>query len=110
VRSSTLTSRRSAGVQALIEIRIRPPTRRTIEGFRRWVGALPETLGVFVTSGNEDFLIHVAVPDNESLYAFVIDMLTERTEIADVRISVIHEYLRNDHVEPVTAPIRQRGR
>jgi DNA-binding Lrp family transcriptional regulator len=53
---------------------------------------------LFVTSGAEDFLVHVAVPDNESLYAFVIDRLTERAEIADVRTSVVYEHLRNEQV------------
>ena len=82
-------------VQAMIAVRIRPPSRRNIEGFRNWVSALPDTLGVFVTSGNEDFLVHVAVPDNDSLYAFVIDRLTERPEVADVRTSVVYEHIRN---------------
>src|ERR1700710_1777072 len=62
-------------VQALIAVRIRPPSRRNIDAFRDWVSRLPETLGVFVTAGSEDFLVHVAVADNESLYAFVIDRL-----------------------------------
>jgi DNA-binding Lrp family transcriptional regulator len=87
-------------VQALISVRIRPPSRRNIEGFRDWVSALPETVGVFVVSGTEDFLIHVAVQDNDRLYAFVIDRLTQRPEIADVRTSVVYEHLRNHHVTP----------
>ncbi len=89
-------------VQALIAVRIRPPSRQNIEAFRNWVTALPDTLGVFVTTGTEDFLIHVAVPDNESLYAFVIDKLTERAHVADVRTSVVYEHLRNDRIGPVT--------
>jgi DNA-binding Lrp family transcriptional regulator len=88
-------------VQALIAVRIRPPSRRTIESFRNWVSQLPETISVFVVSGTEDFLIHVAVPDNDSLYAFVIDRLTERPEIADVRTSVVYEHLRNHAIAPV---------
>ncbi|HZE33319.1 MAG TPA: Lrp/AsnC family transcriptional regulator [Actinoallomurus sp.] len=87
-------------VQALIAVRIRPPSRRNIEGFRDWVSTLPETVGVFVVSGNEDFLIHVAVEDNDRLYAFVIDRLTQRPEIADVRTSVVYEHLRNHGVTP----------
>src|SRR6478609_10805726 len=51
-------------VQALIAVRVRPPTRRNIEAFRDWARQLPETVGVFVTAGTEDFLVHVAVPDN----------------------------------------------
>lgn len=90
-------------VQALIAVRVRPPSRRVIEAFRQWAAALPETLGVFVTSGTEDFLIHVAVPDNDALYALVIDRFTERAEIADVRTSVVYEHLRNDRIGPVAS-------
>ena len=64
------------------------------------MSALPETIGVFVVSGDEDFLIHVAVADNQDLYAFVIDRLTQRPEVADVRTSVVYEHLRNPRVAP----------
>jgi DNA-binding Lrp family transcriptional regulator len=86
-------------VQALIAVRIRPPSRSTIEAFRDWVQELPETVGVFVVSGGDDFLIHVAVPDTDSLYAFVIDRLTERPELADVRTSVVYEHLQRSVIE-----------
>jgi DNA-binding Lrp family transcriptional regulator len=89
-------------VQALIAVRIRPPSRRNIDAFRNWVSALPDTIGVFVVTGGEDFLIHVAVADNENLYAFVIDRLTERPEVADVRTSVVYEHLRNTAIAPVS--------
>ncbi len=86
-------------VQALIAVRIRPPSRQNIEGFRDWAQQLPETVGVFVVSGGEDFLIHVAVPHTDALYAFVIDRLTERPEVADVRTSVVYEHLRRFALE-----------
>ncbi|SNY05913.1 Lrp/AsnC family transcriptional regulator [Paractinoplanes atraurantiacus] len=88
-------------VQALIAVRIRPPSRRNIEAFREWVSALPDTLGVYVTTGSEDFIVHVAVPDNDSLYAFVIDRLTERPEVADVRTSIVYEHIRNNRIAPM---------
>ena len=87
-------------VQALIAVRIRPPSRSTIEAFRDWVSALPEVLGLFVTSGTEDFLVHVGVADTDGLYAFVIDRLTGRREVADVRTSVVYEHLRTRVVPP----------
>lgn len=93
-------------IQALVAIRVRPPTRANIEGFREWAARLPEVLGVFVTSGSEDFLLHVAVPDTDHLYAFVIDRLTERAEIADVRTSIVYEHIRPSTVLPVS----RRGR
>jgi DNA-binding Lrp family transcriptional regulator len=88
------------GVQALIAVRIRPPSRRNIEGFRNWIAQLPETIGVFVVSGAEDFLVHIAVRDNQDLYAFVIDRLTERPEVADVRTSVVYEHLHKTQITP----------
>jgi DNA-binding Lrp family transcriptional regulator len=91
-------------VQALVAVQIRPPTRANIDGFRTWVIDLPETIGVFVVSGSEDFLIHVAVPDNDALYAFVIDRLTQRPEIADVRTSVVYEHLSKRRVDPIAPP------
>ncbi|HEY0247985.1 MAG TPA: Lrp/AsnC family transcriptional regulator [Gryllotalpicola sp.] len=87
-------------VQALIAVRVRPPSRAVIEAFRDWVTTLPETLGVFVTTGDQDFIVHVAVPDNDALYAFVIDKLTSRAEIADVRTSVVYEHLRRKEITP----------
>ncbi len=87
-------------VQALIAIRIRPPSRRHIEAYREWVSKLPDTLGRYVTTGTEDFIIHVAVPDNESLYTFVTDRLTERPEVADVRTSIVYEHIRNNRIRP----------
>jgi DNA-binding Lrp family transcriptional regulator len=89
-------------VQAMIAVRIRPPKRSVIEAFRDWATSLPETVGVFVVSGLEDFLLHVAVADNDGLYAFVIDRLTQRPEVADVRTSVVYEHIRNPYVRPVT--------
>jgi len=77
-----------------------------IEAFRDWVTSLPQTLGVFVTTGAEDFIIHVAVADNDDLYAFVIDELTQRREVVDVRTSVVYEHIRSAHMAP--APHRFR--
>lgn len=94
-------------VQALIAVRIRPPARERIEAFRDFAARLAETAGVFVVSGGEDFLIHVAVPDTNALYAFVIDRLTERPEVADVRTSIVYEHLRRPVLEPLPTTQQQ---
>ncbi|GAA3464573.1 hypothetical protein J2S66_001751 [Saccharothrix longispora] len=44
------------------------------------------------------------MPDNESLYTFVVDRLTERVEVADVRTSVVYQHLRNDRITPLHRP------
>ncbi|MEU6343694.1 Lrp/AsnC family transcriptional regulator [Streptomyces sp. NPDC046977] len=96
-------------VQALIAVRIRPPARPVIEGFREWAARLPETIGLFVTSGAHDFLIHIAVPDVNGVYAFVIDRLTERREVADVQTTLAYEHVRSSSIEPA-GPDRRRKR
>jgi len=93
-------------VQALTAVTIRPPTRSVIEAFREWVGAQPELMGLFVVSGASDFLLHLGVPDTDALYAFVIDRLTERTEVADVNTSLVYEHVRRPVLEPLGAPAR----
>ncbi|MFJ8362042.1 Lrp/AsnC family transcriptional regulator [Streptomyces sp. NPDC093984] len=99
-------------VQALISVRIRPPARPVIEGFREWAAQLPEVIGLFVTSGAHDFLIHVAVPDVNGVYAFVIDRLTERREVADVQTTMAYEHVQPRRIEPAAerpaAPRRKR--
>ncbi|MFD4786131.1 Lrp/AsnC family transcriptional regulator [Streptomyces sp. NPDC058459] len=87
-------------VQALISVRIRPPARAIIEGFHEWVAQLPETIGLFVTSGAYDFLIHIAVPDVNGVYAFVIDRLTDRREVADVQTTLVYAHVRSHRIEP----------
>ena len=88
-------------VQALTAVTIRPPNRRNIESFRNWVSGLPELIGVFVVSGSSDFLLHVGVPNTNALYAFVIDRLTERDEVADVNTSIVYEHIRRPVLEPL---------
>jgi hypothetical protein len=40
------------------------------------------------------------VGGNQDLYAFVIDRLTQRPEVADVRTSVVYEHIRNQQIPP----------
>jgi DNA-binding Lrp family transcriptional regulator len=84
------------GVQALISIRIRPQSREAIESTRDHMAAMPETLAVFVVTGAEDIMVHVAVPSTQYLRDFVLDRLARRKEFVDVRTTVVY-----DHVQPV---------
>jgi DNA-binding Lrp family transcriptional regulator len=87
-------------IQALISVKIRPPSRRVISQFQEWVIKLPEVIALFATSGNHNFLVHVAVASSDELYTFIIDHLTQRPEVADVHTSVVFEHLRNTVIEP----------
>lgn len=88
-------------LQAMIAARVRPPNRAVIAGFRAYVEQLSEVLSVFVVSGSDDFLIHVAVRDTDQLQALVLDKLTRRKELADVRTSLVYEHLRKTEITPL---------
>jgi DNA-binding Lrp family transcriptional regulator len=91
-------------VQAMVTVRLRPQSRAVIHGFRDFVAALPETLQVFITTGAEDILIHVAVPSTQALQNFVLDSLTKRKEVAGVRTEVVFDHVRNHVVQPARTP------
>lgn len=93
-------------VQAMVAVRLRPPDRAVIESFRTFVTSLPEVLEVFVMSGSDDFLLHVAVADNDHLSGFVLDRLTQRKEIVDVRTSVVFNHFRRTVVTPLPSDER----
>lgn len=89
-------------VQAMVTVRLRPQSRAIVQGFRDFVLTLPETVQVFVTTGAEDVLVHVAVPSTVALQDFVLDALTKRKEVAGVRTEVVYDHARN----PVLRPVR----
>lgn len=89
------------GLQAMIAVRVRPPSRAVIEQFQNFVAQMPEVISVFVLTGTDDFLLHVAVRDTDHLHAVVLDKLTERRELADVRTSVVYGHLRKKVIGPV---------
>jgi DNA-binding Lrp family transcriptional regulator len=87
-------------VQAMITVRLRPQSRAIVVGFRDFVAGLPETLQVFVTTGAEDVMVHVAVASTDALQDFVLDSLTRRREVAGVRTEVVYSHVRNHVVAP----------
>jgi DNA-binding Lrp family transcriptional regulator len=81
-----------------LSTRLRGPYSPTPTSSRSAVG-----LSYFVMSGNDDFLLHVAVADNDRLSSFILDWLTQRREIVHVRTSVIFSHVRRSTVVPLPA-------
>lgn len=88
-------------VQALVSVRIRPPTRDRIDAFLAYATSLSEMLDAYLVTGNEDIILHVAVSDTDALYGLVIDHLSARPEVIDVRSSIVYDHHRVHVVEPL---------
>jgi DNA-binding Lrp family transcriptional regulator len=88
------------GVQAMVSVQVRPLSRAVIDAFKSSAAAMPEVLSVFVLAGGDDFLLHVAVRDLDSLHGFLVDRLSKRPEIIGFRTSVIFQQVHD------TAPAR----
>ena len=88
-------------VQALLHVQVRPLNREVIEGFKEYLATLPEVLAVFLVTGGDDFLVHVAVPSVDGLQTFVLDKFSKRSEIIGFRSSVVYQHERNQIVAPL---------
>ncbi|MGB6021693.1 MAG: Lrp/AsnC family transcriptional regulator [Ornithinimicrobium sp.] len=89
------------GEQAFLGIQIRPHARDTANDFVHKALALPETLALYNVSGNEDYLVHVAVANSTELQTLIIDKLLALPQVAHCRTQLIFG-------EPWVAPLRHR--
>lgn len=88
-------------VEALIAIRFRTHDRVLVGPFVEYLLSLPETVDLFSVTGDDDYVLHVAVADVDSLHAFVLDSLGVRSEIEHLRTSLVYKHLRKDSIAPV---------
>jgi DNA-binding Lrp family transcriptional regulator len=88
-------------LQALVFARLRPLSREVITGFESYLAQLPEVVSVFVVSGDDDFVVHVAVPDIEWLHAFLMDRFSARREVVSFRSSVIYRQTSTHALTPL---------
>jgi DNA-binding Lrp family transcriptional regulator len=86
------------GLRAMVAVRMQSGSREQLATFARHIAARPEVLDVYFLAGADDFLVHVAVRDSESLRVFVVDQLSARPEVAVTQTSLIFE-----HMTPGTA-------
>jgi DNA-binding Lrp family transcriptional regulator len=88
-------------LEALIAIRFRTHARELVDPFVEYLLGLPETISLFNVTGDDDYLLHVAVADTDHLHALVLDRLGSRPEIDHFRTSLIYKHLRRPVIEPL---------
>ncbi|HET7921835.1 MAG TPA: Lrp/AsnC family transcriptional regulator [Gammaproteobacteria bacterium] len=83
------------GVQAMICIRMAMHDRAAIDGFRTHIKAQDEVVSFYLVSGQDDFMMHVAVRDVQHLREFILRALTERPEVDHIETRLMFEETRN---------------
>ncbi len=76
------------GVQALIAVRLKRHTRKTVAAFRTFAGSLPEVTATYHVTGDFDFIMHVAARDMDHLRDFCMDAITGRPDVAGIQTSL----------------------
>lgn len=79
-------------IQAMISVRLSDHNRETVDNFVQALLPLPETLSVFHTGGENDFLLHVSVSDSAHLRDFVFNALTARREVSHVESTLVYDF------------------
>jgi DNA-binding Lrp family transcriptional regulator len=88
-------------IQAMVAVRLLPKTKETIDRFYEHVWQQPETIAIFLQSGSDDVLIHLAVPNTSRLRELVIDKIASFPGVIDERTSLVFEHRRKAELHPL---------
>jgi DNA-binding Lrp family transcriptional regulator len=80
-------------LQAMISVRLQGHARSRIDRFQTYLARLPGVLNVYFLAGLNDFQVHVAVKDPETLRNFVVDHLSLASEVAMTETNLIFQHL-----------------
>jgi DNA-binding Lrp family transcriptional regulator len=84
--------------QVLISVTLRAGARSHLADFMKEMRNLPEVIQVFFLGGSEDFIVHLAVRDNDHVREFVLENLSSNATVASTRTNMVFEHF---HKGPV---------
>jgi len=82
-------------VQAFVQVRLERHTDDNVEQFKRSLAHLDEVIACFAMTGAHDFILHVVVPDLESLQTVVLRKLLKIPSVRDVQSSIVLETVKH---------------
>ena len=82
-------------VQAFVQVRLERHTDDNVEQFKRSLTHLDEVIACFAMTGAHDFILHVVVPDLESLQTVVLRKLLKIPSVRDVQSSIVLETVKH---------------
>lgn len=82
-------------VQAFVQVRLERHTDENVEQFKRALEHLEEVIACFAMTGAHDFILHVVVPDLDSLQTVVLRKLLKIPSVRDVQSSIVLETVKH---------------
>ena len=86
------------GLEAMVSVRIRHHSRRSIEDFQTQIAARPETANIYHLAGANDFLVHVVVRDAAHLRDLALEAFTTRPEVEHMETALIFAHVRGPNL------------
>jgi DNA-binding Lrp family transcriptional regulator len=82
------------GLRAVVAVRLADHGEKHSARIIEFLRGLPEVIDVFLTAGNDDLFLHVAVRDTDHLRRVVLERIGGRSEVADIRTALVYEHHR----------------
>ena len=80
------------GTEVLISVTLRAGARAHLSDFMQQMRERPEVIQVFFLGGAEDFIVHLAVKDSDSVREFVLENLSNNATVASTRTNLVFEH------------------
>ena len=81
-------------LNVFISISLKQQTRDALASFEAKISARDEVMECYLMTGNDDYLIRVAVPDMAALERFIIEQLSPMEEVEKIRSSFALKQVR----------------
>ncbi len=88
-------------VEVVVDVKLERHANAIPEDFRRAILRRDEVVACYAMTGETDYLLHVMVPDIDSLNRFLLEALLHIEGVRDVRTSLVLEAVRRPDTVPV---------
>ena len=87
-------------VEVMVEVKLERHANAIPEDFRRRILDREEVVACFAMTGDTDYLLHVMVPDIDSLNRFLMEVLLNIQGVRDVHTSLVLEAVKRQQTVP----------
>ena len=74
---------------AITQVKLDIHSKKLIESFNKKVKTFDEVMECYHTTGDADFILKIMVSDLEDYYRFIMDKLTQTTDVAHISTSFV---------------------